>query len=168
MIPLDEAHTILVSFGITQSSPEYERWVKADGFEEDDFISILSESKYLFILDWRGCLAEELENMTTTLNSLGAALQVESSSDEGDTASVTLEGKSVQLSYAPNEEQTSWLTVIQGLQAILPANLEFRESVHNGDSDTDVYAVLPKKEWDELGRNASESIQSLFRPLGSG
>ena len=106
--------------------------------------------------------------MATKLNSLGAAMQVESSSDEGDMALVTIEEKSVQLSYAPNEEQTSWLTVIQGLQSVLPANLEFRESVHNGDSDTDVYAVLPKKEWDELARNAGESIQTLFRPLGSG
>lgn len=166
IIPLDTAHTILATFGITKPTREYQRWVKDDGFKLDDFLSVLFESEYVFVLDWRGCLADELEWMAVALRKLGVAVYTDSSED-GATAAVTIGVRAVALSYTPNDPQTGWLAVISGLQSIVPANIEFRESVDNGNSDTAMYAVLPCDEWQELDTTATEVIQSLFRPLGS-
>jgi hypothetical protein len=164
MIPLETAHKILAAFGITKPSREYERWVKAEGFDPDDLRSVLIQSDYIFVLDWRGCLADELERMVTALRLLGVEANAQPS-DDGQTASVAIGDQSVQLSYSPNNQETSWLAVVCGLQSIVPANIEFRESFNNGDSDTDVYSVLPSDEWHDLDTNATEAIRSLFRPL---
>ena len=164
LIPLDTAHKILAAFGITKPSRKYERWVKDEGFEVDDFESVLIESKFLFVLDWRACLADELERIVTALTKLGVVVHA-FPSDDGQSASVTIDGASSRVSYSPNDEQTSWLAVICALQSMVPANIEFRESVDNGGSDTDVYAVLPSDEWRDLDTNAAEAMQSLFQPL---
>ncbi len=165
IIPLDTAHKILATFGITKPSREYERWVKDSGFDVDDFPSVLNESEYIFVLDWRACLTDELERIATALGKLGITVFVDPL-ENGQTASVTINERLVELSYSPNDAQTSWLTVINAIQSIVPSNIEFRESVNNGDSDTDVYSVLPEDEWHDLDVNATEAIQSLFRPLG--
>jgi hypothetical protein len=164
LVPLDTAHRILATFGITKPSREYERWLKDEGFDIDDFPSVLFKSEYVFVLDWRASLSDELEPIATALEKLGVSAQIHSS-DEGDTASISIAERSLSLTYSPNDEHTSWLAVVRSVQSILPANIEFRESCDNGNSDTDVYAVLPRDEWDDLDANAPEVMQSLFRSL---
>jgi hypothetical protein len=145
LVPLDTAHRILATFGITKPSREYERWLKDEGFDIDDFPSVLFKSEYVFVLDWRASLSDELEPIATALEKLGVSAQIHSS-DEGDTASISIAERSLSLTYSPNDEHTSWLA-------------------DNGNSDTDVYAVLPRDEWDDLDANAPEVMQSLFRSL---
>jgi hypothetical protein len=41
-IPLETAHKILATFGITSPTRAYERWVKDDGFDVKDFDEVLS------------------------------------------------------------------------------------------------------------------------------
>ena len=166
IIPLDIAHKVLATFGITKPSREYERWVKDDGFDIDDFPSVLFQSGYIFVLDWRGCLADELERIAAALSKLGVKIHTDFSHD-GERATVSIDDRSVELSYSPNDQQASWLGAISNLQSIVPASIQFRESVNNGESDTDVYSVLPCNEWHELDTTATEAIGSLFRPLGS-
>lgn len=62
-IPFDAAHKILAGFGITQPTRAYERWVKKDGFDLGDFHEVLFESPFVFIIDWRAWLREELETV---------------------------------------------------------------------------------------------------------
>src|SRR5262249_24797678 len=145
----DTAHKILATFGITRPSREYERWVKDEGFDEGDFPAVLYESEYIFILDWRSSLPDELERVVIGLNNLGVALSADAS-DDGETVSVTFDGRITHISFSPSDQLTSWLAVIHALQSIVPANIEFRESVNNGMSDESVYAVLPKDEWHDL------------------
>src|SRR4051812_38439061 len=136
-IPLDTAHKILATFGITKPSGEYQRWVKDEGFDEADFPSVLYESEYIFNLDWRSSLPDELERVVAGLNNLGVAISADASNDE-ETLSVTFDSRVTTLSFSPDDQLTSWRAVIQALQAIVPANIEFRESVNNGQSDEDV------------------------------
>jgi hypothetical protein len=162
-IPLDAAHKFLGTFGITKSTKEYERWRHDDGFDLDDFSSVLGDSPYKFIVDWRAYLPDELGYITKALGLLGVQLHWTENPDLPEIP-VTCEGRTAVVKYVPNDHD-DFTDVIQGFQSIVPSNIEFRASPHNGDSDTWVFAVLPRDEWAELETVNSEALNSLFVPL---
>jgi len=168
-ISLEAAHQILATFGITKPTREYERWVKPDGFNHVDFYDVLYGSDYIFILDWRAALEDELERIVHALGKLDVVMDVET--DDSDSscgiAVVTVEGRQATVRYSANDDGTNWLAVVTALQAIMPPRIEFREDIGNGESDTDVYAVLPVDEWQDLERDAGEPLKLFFRPLSN-
>src|SRR5213079_3423272 len=77
-ISLDVAHQVLGTFGIDEQTPLYERRIKPDGFMLDDLHEILaSESRFVFIVDWRAALPEELAPIALAVSELGADVKVE-------------------------------------------------------------------------------------------
>ena len=167
-IPLDIAHLILGTFGITKPTRAYERWVKDDGFDADDFGDFLGESAYIIAFDWRGAIHEDLKYVRDALSKLNVSIVLTFEDTDAPTGSVECNGKKTTVQYAPNDDATSWLSVIRAIQGIMPSHIEFRESVENGGSDTDVYAVLPVDEWEDLERQSPEVMRRFFRPLGGG
>lgn len=163
-IPLEIAHRILATFGITEPSPVYERRVKDDGFDIESFDDVLYESPFIFILDWRSNLQEELELVREALGRLEAVLELEFD-EEGNTGFVSDgKGRRAPVKYVPADEDEMG-AVFRALQSVAPANLEFRVSPHNEGSDGWIYAVLPRDEWRELEELAPRVIEYFFRPL---
>lgn len=76
-IPIEIAHKILATFGITSPTRAYERWVKNDGFDLKDFDEVLYESPFIFIVDWHACLQDELETIRDSLARLDVHLDLE-------------------------------------------------------------------------------------------
>ncbi|QDT52937.1 hypothetical protein Pan44_09500 [Caulifigura coniformis] len=168
-IPLEAAHRILSTFGITKPTREYERWVKPDGFDHVDFHEVLYGSDFIFVLDWRAALEDELERIVHALGKLDVVMdfEIDDSDSRCGIAVVTVERRPATVRYSGNDDGTSWRAVITALQTIMPPQIEFREDVGNGESDTDAYAVLPVDEWQDLERDAGESLKLFFRPLSS-
>lgn len=165
-IPIETAHLILATFGITKPTRAYERWVKNDGFDVNDFGEVLGDSVYIFAFDWRGTISEDLECVRDALSELGVSIEFAFEGTDDSAGLVECNGRKTSIRYAPNDDATNWLSVIQAIQGIMPSHIEFRESTDNGGADTDIYAVLPVDEWDDLERQSREAIRRFFRPLG--
>jgi len=163
LIPVAIAQQILATFGVTKATPQYERWVTDDGFRVADFGDVWFESPFVFIIDWRAWMQEELESIAGSLEKLDVELQLDLN-DEGETGEVVCCGRRAPVSYRPVDEG-SFDEVIQSVQAVMPANIEFRASPSNGGSDTGVYAVLPRDEWADLDKLSREVVSHFFQSL---
>ena len=164
-IPLETAHEFLATFGITKPTKEYERWVKEDGFDFEDFPTVLADSPYIFLIDWRANLADELPPIVEAL----AQLEVTLESDVDGTTStgfVANERNKLQVKYVPTD-QDDFTDVIIAIQSLVPETIEFRASPHNGQRDQWDFAVLPREQWAELEALDSELVNSLFVPLSN-
>jgi hypothetical protein len=129
-------------------------------------MTVLCDSPFLFVLDWRGAVDEDLQPVREALSKLGVVFSLVFVDSEHPAGTAECEGRQAAIHYAPNDETTSWSQVFEAIQGVVPPHIEFRESVDNGGSDTDIYAVLPDDEWRELDHQAPQVMQNLFRPLG--
>jgi hypothetical protein len=162
-IPIEIAHRFLATFGITEPTKEYVRWIKDDGFELIDFPSILSDSPFIFIVDWSANMADELPRIVDALAKLSVAL--ESEVDEVSSTGFVGSGENkVLVKYVPNDGD-DFTETIATIQSMVPSNIEFRKSPHNGQMDQWDFAVLPRDEWAELEALDSKLLRSLYIPL---
>jgi len=163
-VPLETAHQFLATFGITKPTKEYERWVKEDGFDFEDFPSVLSDSPYIFMVDWRAALEDELPLIVTGLVGLDVELRYDVD-PETSQGTITCNGQTQQIKFVPSDSD-DFTAVILALQSIVPPNIEFRTSPLNGEMDQWDFAVLPRDEWAQLETLDSELVNSLFVPFG--
>lgn len=166
-LPLEVAHPILVTFGITRSSPTYERWVKEDGFDPDDFGEVLGESPAIVGMDWRGLLGDALEDFATALKRLGVETEFEFEDVDGTGSAYVLvcEGRRVDVAYVDAGDDFD--EVVRRLQSILPPEIEIRASSSNEGCDGWSYAVLARDEWAEVDALDPVTMFELFGPVPS-
>jgi hypothetical protein len=166
-IPLETAHTILATFGITGPTSAYERWVKEDGFDLRDFNEVLFESPFIFVIDWRCFLRDELETIVQVLARLDAQIRLDLNEDGESGFVASPDGKRARVAYRP-VDGPDFDQVILALQAVVPEPIEFRADPGNHDCDTWSYAVLSRDEWEELERLDPRAIRYFFVPLRAG
>jgi hypothetical protein len=162
-VPLETAHELLVAFGITRSTQKYERWVKDDGFDLKDFDEVLFESPFIYIIDWRAWLQEELETISSSLVRLGVQLRLELDAD-GEAGYVACDDRRAPVAYRPSDG-AAFDDVIQAVQSVVPQSIEFRASPGNGGGDTLVYAALPTDSWTTIESVAPDVVRYFFVPL---
>ena len=143
-IPLETAHQFLAAFGITKATPAYERWVKDDGFDPDDFPSVLGDSPLVFTIDWRAALGDELVRIVDGLGRFHVELEF-AMDPETSTGFVTCQGRHATVKYAPADND-DFKNVMLSIQGILPTAIEIRASPRNDDCDTWIFAALPHGE----------------------
>lgn len=100
-IPLETAHQILATFGITRPTRAYERWVKEDGFDLKDFDEVLFESPYIFVIDWRCYLHDELETIIRALARLDVQIRLDLDEEGESGFVVSPDGKRARVAYRP-------------------------------------------------------------------
>lgn len=161
-LPLDAAHACLVVFGITKRTREYDRWVKDDGFDLDDFLQVLVDSPYLCCLDWRCDLADELPEFAEGLAGLGIDLQFEFF-EQGNSGRVACGGNMGAFSLSASDEHELDATM-RTIQRVIPAGFEIRAQLGNEDMDQATYAILSKDAWAELANAAPAFIAEVFPP----
>jgi hypothetical protein len=162
-IPLEVAHQILATFGISKPTRAYERWVKPDGFDLRDFDSVLFESPFIFVIDWRDALDEVLDRVVQALSELNVDLVIDLDEDGESGFLGSGPTRRAPVAYRPSDD-SGLESVFRSLQSVVPDTVEFRESTDNEGSDTSVFAVLPRDEWQDLERLAPDVMRSLFRP----
>ena len=162
-IPLDVAHQVLEIFRITEPSNAYDRWVKPNGFELKDFDAVLFESLLVFSIDWRAWLQEELEDIAKGLAKLDIELELDLDED-GESGYIRCDGKQAFVSHNPDND-LGFGPIIRSVQTIIPSTTQFQSSPSNDGGDTEIFAVLPVKDWLELESVASTVAEYFFRPL---
>src|SRR4051794_2939293 len=103
VVSLEVAHQVFATFGIIEPSPLYERRVKDDGFKIDDLHEILrSESRFIFVVDCRAALPEELAPIAVAVKELGADLRIDVRADADD-GWVESGGSRERVKYVPDD-----------------------------------------------------------------
>lgn len=166
IIPLDIAHQILPNFGITKPSSLYERRVRPNGFKADDLIEVLEEGPYIFSIDWRAWLGDELEHIASAISSLGVTLNY-ALDKSGSMGTISVGDSIHDVSYDPDRDEGNFDRIISAIAAVLPDNIEIRSSVYNGENDTNMYAILTEDYWAEVDRLAGDFVSAHFKSLQS-
>lgn len=133
-IPLEVAHQILATFGINSPTAAYERWVKKDGFDLQDFESVLYESPFVITLDWRAWLQEELETIADALSRLDLTLDRELNED-GEEGDVVCGERRARVVYRATDG-SDFDDVIRAAQRVVGDRVQFRAAPTNDGSDT--------------------------------
>ncbi|HJT34820.1 MAG TPA: hypothetical protein VJ783_22525 [Pirellulales bacterium] len=155
----------MAAFGITKPTRSYERWVKDDGFDSADFSDVVGESEFIFRVDWKTALPDELPLIADALAKWDVDLKFNVKPDE-DSGFIACNGREAKVKYTPNDEG-DFTDVIAAIQSILPENIEFRAAPNNASSDTWEFAILPRDEWAGLEKLDRELVNSLFVPLSA-
>ena len=164
-IPVEVANQLLATFGFTKPTPEYERRLRPDGFRLADFNDVLFDSRFVFIMDWRGVLDEFVEQVLPALAELGYELSYEPDDEDGVSGTlITPDDRIAPIRYVPSEG-TDFTAVMRAFQRLAPDHVEFRQVPGNEESDTWIYAALSREEWAALEVIEPVGIKHFFAPL---
>ena len=165
LVCVESVENILVSFGITKATKNYDRWVSEQGCLLSDFSDVLYESKFVFIFDWRGEIKEDIKPVIKALNNLKVDIKVYEVEDNENMLKLECGNDSCTIEYTPNNENTSWNKVINNISKIVPPHIIFKQDYWNGGSDTEVYAVLHENEWKYIYELEPKVMNYLFKEL---
>lgn len=163
-IPLTIANQVLATFGITEPSPLYDRRAKDNALTVADIHEILTaESPFVFGVDWRAALPDELPYIADALHQLGVpiSLDIEEDADEG---LIACHGHREHVKFVP-ATGVDFTQIIYALMKIVPPAIEFRASPANGTNDGWEFAVLLGDEWSALEALDRRLVDSLFARL---
>jgi hypothetical protein len=160
-IPENAMETIAGIFGFTKPTANYTRWVSHDGCKYRDVSDVLSDSRFYIICDWREYLEEVLLFFKEAL--LYWEIKTTLTKIEDTSYEVTI-GNQV-FGVEKNSEYENWLPIVKKIQESIPERIEIRASVYNDSSDTDVYIVLLKTEWEKLEKIEYEYFGINFRKI---
>ena len=165
-IPIHHAHEILAIFGVTEPTAVYEQRVKGDGFDRDGLWDVVTDgSRFVFIIDWRAALPEELSLIAPALAELGAEVMVVVDVPEGaDDGWVSCEDRCAPVKYCAADKD-DFTNVIRALQRVVPPAIESRASPDNGDNDGWAFAALLREEWANLESLDAQFVSAYFHPL---
>jgi hypothetical protein len=161
----DTAQQILITFGISGPSPEYERWVQEDGFRPIDLADVLRPSPRRILIDWRDALEDVLADLARAFASHGIDASFDSASVDdgrGETGFFHLRGHVIELQRA-RQEITEFRRKLRRLEMATSDTLAFR--IDEG-GDTIALALLRREEWVALDALDSRAVTYLFgRPV---
>ena len=168
LIPLDLAHRILATFGITSPTPLYERRVRPEGFRVDHFAEVLFESRFVFVTDNSTELYDDLvEPAAAAMKELGVPVELDRDEDGAIGALSTAHGDGVVLRLDEVGGYEVVERAVRAIQSVAPQWVEFRRRPGDANGDCWIYAVLAPDEWRELDAadGVGEIIRTLFEPL---
>lgn len=164
MISEEVAQEILKSLGIMKATRAYERWVKPRGFRTDDFWEVASESPLFCVIDWRGVLEEELQNIGRILEQFEIQMDYKLNSDYVS-GRVLCDGKSAAVRYCPADDGADIDEILLAVQKVIPDRIRILASRYNEGSDTSCYLIQSRDALDLLSVEAKRVIQGYFARL---
>lgn len=163
LIPLDDAHEVLGTFGIGPYSTGYQRWRRDDGFRMDDLETVLNESPSILRVDWRECLADAAETIIAQLAAIEIQATVDLPGEDQNQGTIEVDGRVAGIKYVPDDSDDfgAMMTAING---VIAGKARYRKFRSCEGSDGWAFALLRDQEWDELQANAPRTVDLLFCP----
>jgi hypothetical protein len=162
IIPLDHAHEILYAFGIGPESRGYQRWKKAQGFEQDDLETVMGESTHTVLgINWRAWLKDVIDDITNQLSALGFVVSSDLD-DEGEKGILRINGTAIQVAYRPVDDG-DFDPMIAAINRAIAPRARYRKFASCEGSDGWFYAVLTEETWRHLTTAAESSVNAIFR-----
>jgi hypothetical protein len=165
IVPLDDAHEVLGTFGIGAYNKAYQRWRRDDGFRLGDLEDVLNESALVLTVDWRECLPYAVETVEAQLESLGIAMQSDMD-EEGTRGSVEVDGRREALKYCPADED-DFDAVMLSINRLIEDKAHYRKFRSNEGTDGWQYGVLANADWTALESNAPNVTELLFASVAA-
>lgn len=162
IIPLDDAHEVLGTFGIGPYNSGYQRWRRDDGFRRVDLEDVLNESPLVLTVDWREWFQDALETIRSQLDSLGITVEPDLH-EEGHQGHIAVDGAREAVKFVPADED-DFDTVIQSLNRLVKGKAQYRKFRSCEGSDGWRYGLLTNEEWKALESNAPNLLNLLFFP----
>ena len=162
IVPLDDAHEVLGTFGIGPYNKAYERWRREDGFRWVDLEDVLDESPLILNVDWREWLQDALETVRGQLDSLGIALDSDLG-DEGNEGHVEIDGARETIKYIPADED-NFDDVVRSINRLIKEKAQYRKFRSCVGSDGWRYGVLAIQDRKALESSAPNTLNLLFVP----
>lgn len=160
LVSLDDAHEVLGTFGIGTDNRAYQRWKQPEGFKLADFENVLNESPLVLAVDWRECLEDALETMSTQLASfqIQAVLGLDEGGNQGH---VKVHGHRVAVKYTPNDGDNFDL-IIGSINELIGSRAQYRKLRACVGTDGWSYGLLSNEKWDSLESRFPELVRRLF------
>ena len=164
LLPIDVAHEILAIFGVTEPTAVYERRVKPNGFDHAGLWDVIADaSPFVFIIDHRAALPDELARIAPAIAELGAELTVDVAA-AADDGWVSCDDRCAPVKYRP-ADRDDFTDVIRALQRVVPETIAFRASPDNADNDGWTFAALFREEWAKLEALHEPFVREFFDTL---
>jgi hypothetical protein len=158
----DAAQQILIAFGIAGPSPEYERWVREDGFRPIDLVDVLGPSPRRILIDWRGTLEDAVADLTRAFASHGVEASFDGAvvADGRRATGVFRLGGHVIEFERTREGIADFRQKLRQLEIATCDALAFR--VDDEGTDTIALALLRPEDWAALDALDSRAVTYLF------
>jgi hypothetical protein len=166
IVPLDDAHELLVAFGISPDSREVQRWRRDDGFRQVDLEDVLNESGSVLGVDWRDCLHDAVEIIVRQLRDLGSAVTMDLD-EEDDQGTIRVDGQPARIKFVATDED-DFDDVIGAVNGLIRPKAQYRKFRSSEGSDGWSYAVLKNEDWQALEAAADRTVKLLFSEVGTG
>lgn len=160
LIPLDDAHEILASFGIGPYNKAYQRWRRDDGFRPADLETVLSESACFLGIDW----GDDLSNVMELVASQLAAMEIDLTADmdeETPSGVIQIGGCAARIEYVPSSDD-DFDDVLQAINRLISDKAHYRKLRTCEGTDGWCYAVLSNAVWAELESGVPTTLNRLF------
>jgi hypothetical protein len=156
---------LLRALGGRNPERRYGSRARERGFDPETLGDALADCRFVFVIDWRAGLDEELEFITDALAGLGTDLRYELDAD-GDRGWIATDTSREEVEYYPDRSDLDDL--FRALQQVVPPDLEFRAAPDNKSCDTGIYAVLRRSDWNRLEETVPTELAQLFAPIPGG
>jgi len=157
----ETAQEVLMAFGISERTPEYDRWVRDDGFRPVDLVDVLAPSKRLFAFDHRGDLQEFLVALGEALRSHGIESTIGATryGNNRTHAAISIDRETVNFEL----NQGELIALEDKLSKIEVASSRSLRFWISGDgTDTVGLAILGQETWKNLEALDATLIEYLF------
>jgi hypothetical protein len=162
IIPLDDAHEILGTFGIGPYNTVYQRWRRDDGFRWCDLEGVLNESPLVLAIDWREWLQDAVETIVTQLDALG--INVASDLDEeGNQGHIEIDGGREAIKFVPADDD-DFDNVVQSVNRLIKDKAQYRKFRSCEGSDGWWYGLLTNEQWVSLESAVPNTCSLMFFP----
>ncbi|QDU41207.1 hypothetical protein Mal4_55720 [Maioricimonas rarisocia] len=164
VIPLDDAHEILGTFGIGPDNRSYQRWRRDDGIERHDLETILADSPHYLAVDWRSSLDELRDLICDQLEAVDVPVEFELHGEDGNKGTIHVGEQSLAVRYVASEED-DFDDVIRAINRLVAPRAAYRKLRSCEGTDGWAYVLATRETWRDLDAAAGAVTDMMFEPL---
>ena len=165
IVPLDDCHTLLASFGIGGDNREYQRWRRDDGFRWLDLEDTLNTSDFVLGIDWREWLNDAVDTVAHQLSLIDVQLDV-NLNDDGDRGTISVGEFSADVKFVPNDDD-DFCAVIAAVNRLLDGRGVYRKFNSCEGSDGYWFGLQTEEQWNALDSSIPQTVKLIFKPDGT-
>ena len=165
IVPLDNCHTLLASFGIGGDNREYQRWRRDDGFRWVDLEDTLNTSEFVVGIDWREWLNDAVDTIAHQLSLIDVQLDV-NLNDDGDRGAISVGSASADIKFVPADDD-DFCAVVTAVNRLLGDRASYRKFNSCEDSDGYWFGLQTADQWNALDSSIPQTVKLIFKPDGT-
>ena len=165
IVPLDDCHTLLASFGVAGDNREYQRWRRDDGFRWVDLEDTLNTSEFVLGIDWRESLSDAVDTIGHQLSLIDVQLDV-NLNDEVDCGTICIGMSSTEIKFVP-DDYDDFCNVVDAVNRLLDGRVVYRKFNSCEGSDGYWFGLQTAEQWNALDSAIPQTGKLIFKSDGT-